>query len=337
MIPLCPWDQSVSNPFLPDQQQPDPRTSTNATRRSRRTANVVPEKLKAPPTYLRRLHAGIGIDGWSSFEETPATEAREIYRQQQCKEALEYLQECYQRELDLARSMTGSEANESLHDEKFAATWETRMLRSQENLELTWEKERSLLLQDKEALLLALKNQHTDELQRVSTEAVHTIECILAERLRLQEEQLRETDRQRERFEQLWGDGRRQLQESEQRMLVACEALNGAQAGLQESDARGSLLQEQLLQVHTRKADSDQDPSGLPMRHPLLPAKAPLRREDSYAMRGHSSQNAPGDNGDRPSRSAYADARKYEPKLKRVDSALPLEHLLKKFDALQMD
>ncbi|RHY27726.1 hypothetical protein DYB25_012998, partial [Aphanomyces astaci] len=258
MIPLCPWDQSVSNPFLPDQQQPDPRTSTNATRRSRRTANVVPEKLKAPPTYLRRLHAGIGIDGWSSFEETPATEAREIYRQQQCKEALEYLQECYQRELDLARSMTGSEANESLHDEKFAATWETRMLRSQENLELTWEKERSLLLQDKEALLLALKNQHTDELQRVSTEAVHTIECILAERLRLQEEQLRETDRQRERFEQLWGDGRRQLQESEQRMLVACEALNGAQAGLQESDARGSLLQEQLLQVHTPYEQEEQ-------------------------------------------------------------------------------
>ncbi|RHX97610.1 hypothetical protein DYB25_011327, partial [Aphanomyces astaci] len=161
---------------------------------------------------------------------------------------------------------------------------------------------RSLLLQDKEVSLLVLKNQHTDELLRVSTEAEHTIEvrrmedgvilnqlqevlrsakhnhtheiqalvekarrsreaqettldklqldasqypsarepsericgnypileqekCILTERLRLQEEQLRETDRQRERFEQLWEKGRRQLQESEQRTLVSYEAL----------------------------------------------------------------------------------------------------------------
>ncbi|ETV66274.1 hypothetical protein H257_17243 [Aphanomyces astaci] len=43
------------------------------------------------------------------------------------------------------------------------------------------------------------------------------------------------------------------------------------------------------------------------------------------------------DHGGRPSRSAYADARKYAPKLKRVDSAIPLEHFLKKFDTLQLD
>ncbi|RHY18834.1 hypothetical protein DYB36_010356, partial [Aphanomyces astaci] len=207
--------------------------------------------------------------------------------------------------------------------------WEARMLRFQENLELTWDKEMSLLLQDKEVSLLALKNQHTDELLRVSTEAEHTIEVrrledggilnqlqeelrsakhnhtyeikalvektrrsreaqetildklqldasqysserepsericancpileqekdILTERLRLLEEQLRETDRQRERFEQLWEKGRRQLQESEQRTLVSHEALNDAHAQFQESETRGSQLQEQLLQVHTR-------------------------------------------------------------------------------------
>ncbi|RLO00889.1 hypothetical protein DYB28_007178 [Aphanomyces astaci] len=225
--------------------------------------------------------------------------------------------------------------------------WEARMLRFQENLELTWDKEMSLLLQDKEVSLLVLKNQHTDELLRVSTEAEHTIEVrrledggilnqlqeelrsakhtyeiqalvektrqsreaqetildklrsqqnqelislrtelrskqleldasqyssahepsericancpileqekdILTERLRLLEEQLRETDRQRERFEQLWENGRRQLQESEQRTLVSHETLNEAQARFQESETRGSQLQEQLLQVHTR-------------------------------------------------------------------------------------
>ncbi|RQM26005.1 hypothetical protein B5M09_011005 [Aphanomyces astaci] len=142
------------------------------------------------------------------------------------------------------------------------------MLRFQQNLELTWDKERSLLLQDKEVSLLAVKNQHTNELLRVSPEAEHTIEpaerncgncpileqekCILAERLRLQEEQLRETDRQKERFEQLWGKGRRQLQESEQRTLVSHEALNNAQARVQESETRGSQLQEQLLNVNIR-------------------------------------------------------------------------------------
>ncbi|ETV73003.1 hypothetical protein H257_12048 [Aphanomyces astaci] len=142
------------------------------------------------------------------------------------------------------------------------------MLRFQQNLELTWDKERSLLLQDKEVSLLAVKNQHTDELLRVSPEAEHTIEpaerncgncpileqekCILAERLRLQEEQLRETDRQKERFEQLWGKGRRLLQESEQRTLVSHEALNNAQARVQESETRGSQLQEQLLNVNIR-------------------------------------------------------------------------------------
>ncbi|RHZ42055.1 hypothetical protein DYB26_005186 [Aphanomyces astaci] len=281
-----------------------------------------------------------------------AAEAHETYRQEQFKEALGYLQECYQRELDLARCVVGNEANETLSQEieKQQAMWEARMLRFQENLELlTWNKERSSLLQDKEVSLLALKNQHSDELLRVSTEAEHTIEVrrledggilnqlqeelrsakhnhtyeiqalvektrrsreaqetildelrsqqnqelislrtelrskqleldatqyssargpsericancpilerekdILTERLRLLEEQLRETDRQRERFEQLWGKGRRQLQESEQRTLVSNEALNEAQARFQESETRGSQLQEQLLQVHTR-------------------------------------------------------------------------------------
>ncbi|RLO06757.1 hypothetical protein DYB28_010843, partial [Aphanomyces astaci] len=262
-----------------------------------------------------------------------AAEAHENYRQEQFKEALGYLQECYQRELDLARRVVGNEANETLSQEieKQQAMWEARMLRFQENLELTWDKERSLLLQDKEVSLLALKNQHTDELLRVSTEAEHTIEVrrledggilnqlqeelrsakhnhtyeiqalvekncrsreaqetildklrsqqnqeltslrtelrskqleldaslysrhdTLTERLRLLEEQLRETDRQRERFEQLWEKGRRQLQESEQRTLVSHEALNEAQARFQDSETRGSQLQEQLLQVHTR-------------------------------------------------------------------------------------
>ncbi|KAF0703302.1 hypothetical protein AaE_015443 [Aphanomyces astaci] len=281
-----------------------------------------------------------------------AAEAHETYRQEQFKEALGYLQECYQRELDLARCVVGNEANETLSQEieKQQAMWEARMLRFQENLELlTWNKERSSLLQDKEVSLLALKNQHSDELLRVSTEAEHTIEVrrledggilnqlqeelrsakhnhtyeiqalvektrrsreaqetildelrsqqnqelislrtelrskqleldatqyssargpsericancpilerekdILTERLRLLEEQLRETDRQRERFEQLWGKGRRQLQEAEQRTLVSNEALNEAQARFQESETRGSQLQEQLLQVHTR-------------------------------------------------------------------------------------
>ncbi|RHY18146.1 hypothetical protein DYB36_011127, partial [Aphanomyces astaci] len=280
-----------------------------------------------------------------------AAEAHENYRQEQFKEALGYLQECYQRELDLARCVVGNEANETLSQEieKQQAMWEARMLRFQENLELTWDKERSLLLQDKEVSLLALKNQHADELLRVSTEAEHTIEVrrledggilnqlqeelrsakhnhtyeiqalveqncrsreaqeiildklrsqqnqeltslrtelrskqleldaslyssarepsericancpilerekdTLTERLRLLEEQLRETDCQRERFEQLWEKGRRQLQESEQRTLVSHEALNEAKARFQESETRGSQLQEQLLQVHTR-------------------------------------------------------------------------------------
>ncbi|ETV65113.1 hypothetical protein H257_18103 [Aphanomyces astaci] len=250
-----------------------------------------------------------------------AAEAHETYRQEQFKEALG----CYQRELDLARCVVGNEANETLSQEigRQQAMWEARMLRFQENLELTWDKERSLLLQDKEVSLLALKNQHTDELLRVSTEAEHTIEVrrledggtakhnhtyeiqalvekncrsreaqetildklrsqqnqeltslrtelrlrngsvriapslerekdTLTERLRVLEEQLRETDRQRERFEQLWEKGRRQLQESEQRTLVSHEALNEAKARFQESETRGSQLQEKLLQVHTR-------------------------------------------------------------------------------------
>ncbi|RHZ26387.1 hypothetical protein DYB37_008961 [Aphanomyces astaci] len=280
-----------------------------------------------------------------------AAEAHENYRQEQFKEALGYLQECYQRELDLARRVVGNEANETLSQEieKHQAMWEARMLRFLENLELTWDKERSLLLQDMEVSLLALKNQHADELLRVSTEAEHTIEVrrledggilnqlqeelrsakhnhtyeiqalveqncrsreaqeiildklrsqqnqeltslrtelqskqleldaslyssarepsericancpilerekdTLTERLRLLEEQLRETDCQRERFEQLWEKGRRQLQESEQRTLVSHEALNEAKARFQESETRGSQLQEQLLQVHTR-------------------------------------------------------------------------------------
>ncbi|RQM21535.1 hypothetical protein B5M09_011789, partial [Aphanomyces astaci] len=261
-----------------------------------------------------------------------AAEAHENYRQEQFKEALGYLQECYQRELNLARCVVGNEANETLSQEieKQQAMWEARMLRFQENLELTWDKERSLLLQDKEVSLLVLKNQHTDELLRVSTEAGHTIEVrrledggilnqlqeelrsakhnhtyeiqalveqncrsreaqeTILDKLRSQqnqeltslrtelrskqleldaslyssarepseriflEEQLRETDRQRERFEQLWEKGRRQLQESEQRTLVSHEALNEAKARFQESETRGSQLQEKLLQVHTR-------------------------------------------------------------------------------------
>ncbi|RHY05916.1 hypothetical protein DYB25_009981 [Aphanomyces astaci] len=106
-----------------------------------------------------------------------AAEAHETYRQEQFKEALGYLQECYQRELDLARCVVGNEANETLSQEieKQQATWEAWMLRFQENLELTYDKERALLLPDKEVSLLALKNQHTDELLRVSTEAEHTI------------------------------------------------------------------------------------------------------------------------------------------------------------------
>ncbi|RHZ00669.1 hypothetical protein DYB35_012969 [Aphanomyces astaci] len=107
-----------------------------------------------------------------------AAEAHETYRQEQFKEALRDLQECYQRELDLARCVVGNEANETLGQEieKQQAMWEAWMLRFQENLELTWDKEKSLLLTDKDVSLLALKNQHTDELLRVSTEAEHTIE-----------------------------------------------------------------------------------------------------------------------------------------------------------------
>ncbi|RLO09164.1 hypothetical protein DYB28_004154 [Aphanomyces astaci] len=46
-----------------------------------------------------------------------AAEAHETYRQEQFKEALGYLQECYQRELDLARCVVGNEANETLSQE----------------------------------------------------------------------------------------------------------------------------------------------------------------------------------------------------------------------------
>ncbi|RHZ18179.1 hypothetical protein DYB37_013165 [Aphanomyces astaci] len=107
-----------------------------------------------------------------------AAEAHETYRQEKFKEALGYLQECYQRELDLARCVVGNEANETLTQEieKQQVMWEAWMLRFQENLELTWDKERSILLQDKEVSLLALKSQHTDELLRVSTELERTIE-----------------------------------------------------------------------------------------------------------------------------------------------------------------
>ncbi|RHZ08186.1 hypothetical protein DYB31_013250, partial [Aphanomyces astaci] len=153
---------------------------------------------------------------------------------------------------------------------------------------------------------------------------------ILTERLRLLEEQLRETDRQRERFEQLWEKGRRQLQESEQRTLVSHEALNDAHAQFQESETRGSQLQEQLLQVHTRYEQELQEEQTLREEMERGVQEQLLALTFPYVPRHD-------DHGDRPSRFAYADARKYAPKLKRVDSAIPLEHFLKKFDALQMD
>ncbi|RHY16103.1 hypothetical protein DYB25_008482, partial [Aphanomyces astaci] len=255
-----------------------------------------------------------------------AAEAHENYRQEQFKEALGYLQECYQRELDLARRVVGNEANETLSQEieKQQAMWEARMLRFQENLELTWDKERSLLLQDKEVSLLALKNQHTDELLRVSTEAEHTIEVrrledggilnqlqeelrsakhnhtyeiqalveqncrsreaqeIILDKLRSQQNQeltslrteLRsmqlELDASRyssarepseqicancpilEREKDTLTERLRLLEEHSARLTVRGNALNEAKARFQESETRGSQLQEQLLQVHTR-------------------------------------------------------------------------------------
>ncbi|RHY69520.1 hypothetical protein DYB30_012486, partial [Aphanomyces astaci] len=255
-----------------------------------------------------------------------AAEAHENYRQEQFKEALGYLQECYQRELDLARRVVGNEANETLSQEieKQQAMWEAQMLRFQENLELTWDKERSLLLQDKEVSLLALKNQHADELLRVSTEAEHTFEVrrledggilnqlqeelrsakhnhtyeiqalveqncrsreaqeIILDKLRSQQNQELTSLRTELRSKQLELDASlyssarepsericancpilerekdtlterlRLLEEHSARLTVRGNALNEAKARFQESETRGSQLQEQLLQVHTR-------------------------------------------------------------------------------------
>ncbi|ETV99803.1 hypothetical protein H310_07845 [Aphanomyces invadans] len=101
-----------------------------------------------------------------------AVEAHEARRQDDYQKALAYLHECYDRELELARSHAKTEATAVLHEEakRLEDSWNARMDQVTKQLNYEWETQRSLILQEKGRELDAMARKHSDHVQVIQDE-----------------------------------------------------------------------------------------------------------------------------------------------------------------------
>ncbi|ETV94751.1 hypothetical protein H310_11713 [Aphanomyces invadans] len=112
-----------------------------------------------------------------------AVEAHEARRQDDYKKALVYLRECYDRELELARSHAKTEATAVLHEElkRLEDSWNARMDQVTRRLNFDWETQRSLILQEKNRELETMARKHSDYVQAIQDESERVLRATRME------------------------------------------------------------------------------------------------------------------------------------------------------------
>ncbi|RHY29596.1 hypothetical protein DYB32_005023 [Aphanomyces invadans] len=112
-----------------------------------------------------------------------AVEAHEARRQDDYQKALAYLHECYDRELELARSHAKTEATAVLHEEakRLEDSWNARMDQVTKQLNYEWETQRSLILQEKDRELDAMARKHSHHVQVIQDESERVLRAARME------------------------------------------------------------------------------------------------------------------------------------------------------------
>ncbi|KAF0758819.1 hypothetical protein AaE_003823, partial [Aphanomyces astaci] len=112
-----------------------------------------------------------------------AVETHEARRQDDCQKALAYLRECYDRELELARSQAKTEATAVLHKEvkRLEDSWNARMEQITTRLNFDWEAQRSLILQEKHRELEAMARKHSDQVRVIQDESERVLRAARME------------------------------------------------------------------------------------------------------------------------------------------------------------
>ncbi|RQM21637.1 hypothetical protein B5M09_009610 [Aphanomyces astaci] len=91
--------------------------------------------------------------------------------------------ECYDRELELARSQAKTEATAVLHEEvkRLEDSWNARMEQITTRLNFDWEAQRSLILQEKHRELEAMARKHSDQVRVIQDESERVIRAARME------------------------------------------------------------------------------------------------------------------------------------------------------------